>query len=255
MLWGAGQRIDHVPAAFIAQIRVERGDVAAAREALERLDPARTGVDHFAGNLWRRAEVEVLAAEGRLDEALAAAVDARESRVVRLDNPAAFPWRTLTAEMLDRLDRRDEAIELAERGARAGPRVGGARPDRASAAGARHRAREDGIEELEEAVEVLEGSQARLELAKALYALGVATRLARKPSEAREPLQRALELATICGATALAERARTEVACHRGAAAARGAQRGGCSDRRASGGSPTSRPRAGRTARSPRSST
>ena len=26
MLWGAGRRIDHVPAAFIAQILVERGE-------------------------------------------------------------------------------------------------------------------------------------------------------------------------------------------------------------------------------------
>ena len=39
----------------------------------------------------------------------------------------------------------------------------------------------------------------------------MATRLTRKPTEAREPLQRALELARACGATALAERVRTEL--------------------------------------------
>ena len=36
-------------------------------------------------------------------------------------------------------------------------------------------------------------------------------RLARRPTDAREPLRRALELATVCGAEPLAEHARTEL--------------------------------------------
>ena len=52
---------------------------------------------------------------------------------------------------------------------------------------------------------MLEGSTARLEHAKALAALGVrAAARARKPTEAREPLRRALELAAVCGAEGLA---------------------------------------------------
>jgi DNA-binding NarL/FixJ family response regulator len=58
---------------------------------------------------------------------------------------------------------------------------------------------------------VLEHSTARLELAKALAALGEALRRALRPTDAREPLRRALELAEICGATALVERARAEL--------------------------------------------
>jgi DNA-binding NarL/FixJ family response regulator len=71
--------------------------------------------------------------------------------------------------------------------------------------------RERGLEHLHEAVEVLEDSTARLELAEALVALGTALRLTRAPSEAREPLRRALELADRCGADALVARARTEL--------------------------------------------
>ena len=56
-----------------------------------------------------------------------------------------------------------------------------------------------------------EGTPERLELAKALAALGTAMRLARRPTDAREPLRRALELATVCGAEPLAEHARTEL--------------------------------------------
>ena len=64
---------------------------------------------------------------------------------------------------------------------------------------------------LEEAVAVLEGSRARLELAKALADLGAAVRRDRRPSDAREPLRRALELADACGADGLVEHVRSEL--------------------------------------------
>lgn len=209
MLWGAGRRIDHVPVAFMAQILIERGEIAAARQMLDAAtEPITNG--HLAGNLWRRAEVEVLLAEGRLDDALVAAETMRD-QIGRLDNPSAHPWRTLMAEVLDRLGRLDEArtlaaeeLELARRWGVPGP-IGRALRVLGTAE------REAGLDNLREAVEMLEASPARLELARALYALGVATRLAREPTAAREPLQRSLELATRSGATALAERARTEL--------------------------------------------
>ena len=68
-----------------------------------------------------------------------------------------------------------------------------------------------GLARLEEAVALLEGSLARLELAKALAAHGSALRRHRQPTGAREPLRRALELATACGANGLAEHVRTEL--------------------------------------------
>ena len=57
----------------------------------------------------------------------------------------------------------------------------------------------------------LDASTAKLERAKALAALGATIRRARQPTEAREPLRRALELATACGADRLAEEVRSEL--------------------------------------------
>ena len=67
---------------------------------------------------------------------------------------------------------------------------------------------EDDLELLREAVAVLEGSAARLELARALVQLGVAHG---RRIDAREPLRKALDLAHRCGATALEERALSEL--------------------------------------------
>jgi DNA-binding CsgD family transcriptional regulator len=67
------------------------------------------------------------------------------------------------------------------------------------------------LDVLAEAVAVLEGSRARLELAKALADHGAALRRDRRPSEARDPLRRALELADACGADGPVERVRSEL--------------------------------------------
>ena len=65
---------------------------------------------------------------------------------------------------------------------------------------------------LEHAAVTLATTPCRLELAKALLALGVARRRANRRSEAREPLRRALDLAARCGAEPVAADARTELA-------------------------------------------
>ena len=69
----------------------------------------------------------------------------------------------------------------------------------------------DGLDRLHEAVELLERSTARYECALAQAALGTAVRLARRPTDAREPLRRALELADRCGADALVQHVRSEL--------------------------------------------
>ena len=128
-------------------------------------------------------------------------------------NPTPHLWRSLRAVILDRLGRTDEAIELAAqevdlaRGWGAPGALGRALRTQGTLM------REDGIDLLREAVEVLDGSPSRLQLAKALCALGTAQRLARRQTEAREPLRRALELADVCGAEPLAER--REPSCRR----------------------------------------
>ena len=70
---------------------------------------------------------------------------------------------------------------------------------------------DDGEAHLRDAVELLERSTARYELAAAYAALGTAVRLDRRPTDAREPLRRALELAERCGADALVQRVRSEL--------------------------------------------
>ena len=71
---------------------------------------------------------------------------------------------------------------------------------------------DDGIARLREAVSSLEQSPARLELARALVDLGSAQRRAGNRSESRGPLQAGYDLARQCGATALAENARYQLA-------------------------------------------
>ena len=79
--------------------------------------------------------------------------------------------------------------------------------------GARDRPRgPSGEKLLQEAVDVLAGSNARLEFAKALVELGAALRRGNRRSESREHLRQGLELAHKVGATALESRAQTELA-------------------------------------------
>src|SRR5262249_29718464 len=69
--------------------------------------------------------------------------------------------------------------------------------------------RRDALALLDEAAGLLEGSPARLELARVLAHQGTALRHARRPGDAREPLRRALELAEGCGADRLREQVRS----------------------------------------------
>lgn len=67
--------------------------------------------------------------------------------------------------------------------------------------------RKNGIALLEEAVDVVADSPARLEHAKACMELGAALHRANRRAEGREQLRQALHLATLCGAAPLAARA------------------------------------------------
>jgi DNA-binding CsgD family transcriptional regulator len=208
LLWSPQSGTTAWPAAFLCETRVERGDLAGAQRALDtagEFNPRSHGAD-----FWRGSRAELLLNEGRLEEALAACDDYCEHLDERM-NPSPHPWRSFRAVILDRLGRTGEALELVRDEVEVARRWG--------APGATGRAlrrlgeieREKGLEHLSEAVNVLEGSASRLQLAKALCALGHRLRLARRPKEAREPLRRALELANVCGAGPLAERARAEL--------------------------------------------
>jgi DNA-binding CsgD family transcriptional regulator len=210
VLWSGSESgmVVEWPTAFLGEIHTERGDLDAAEKVLERGHPGERSGD--GPNFWRKSKIELLLARGRAEEALPLC-DAYESKLGTMQNPGPAPWRSLRAEVLDRLGRGEEAIALAAEEVEVA-RGWGSR----QAVGRALRVlgtleREDGIEHLREAVATLERSTARLEQAKALLALGVALRLARQPSDAREPLRRGLDIAAACSADVLVEHARAEL--------------------------------------------
>ena len=122
-----------------------------------------------------------------------------------------MPWRTLTAICLEALGHADEAVALAAEELELARRWGTASAVGRNLAILGRLEGAPGIDRLREAGELLAGSPARLEQARALAALGRALRLHRRPSDAREPLRRALELAESCGAAPLAVEIRAEL--------------------------------------------
>ena len=209
LLWGA-----ITPAGLsqavgaMASVMVEQGRLAPARELIEG-EPHEQAAT-FGGLFRDRAEVELLLAERRHEEALALCEEMIEKLEGWMDNPALAPWHGFAAEALDALGRTDEGVEHVER-EMAKARQFGAPRAIGRALRVMGTLRRDEAQ-LQEAVDVLSGSRARLEYAKALAALGGAMRRNRRPAESREPLRRALELASACGAEALVAAVRSELA-------------------------------------------
>jgi DNA-binding CsgD family transcriptional regulator len=122
-----------------------------------------------------------------------------------------MPWRSLRAEALTRAGRHAEAAELAADEVELARRYGAPRTLGRALRVLGAAQAEDGVETLTEAVTVLERSTARLERARALLALGGVLLDQGDRGRAREPLARALDLASVCGADALAGRARAQL--------------------------------------------
>lgn len=203
----AGAAASPLIATTRARTLLEQGDVDGARAVLDRSADATPGSD---GAMFAAvAEAEVLVAEGRPAEALAR-VDRERAEFWRADNPSWLPWRPAAARALAALDRVDDAIALADEELERA--LGWGTPGAVGRA-LRLRGELAGCDEarLREAVQLLAGSALRLEHAKALAALGRSVRLDRRPTEAREPLSQALEIAISCGATALARDVRSEL--------------------------------------------
>jgi DNA-binding CsgD family transcriptional regulator len=205
--WGMPAQLHWTPA-FLAEVLLERGALGEARALLDNAGSSTTGSDQTI--LLDRARLRLLLAEGRTEEALAYA-DVYELNAAWKQHPRYVPWRSLKAQALHRLGRQEEAGALAgeeleiARGWGSPGTVGRSLRVLGTILGG------DGMERLEEACALLEHTPARLEHAKALAALGAALRRARKPTAAREPLRRALELADVCGAQRLADDVRAEI--------------------------------------------
>ena len=194
---------------FLGAVRLEAGDVEGARQAMEGVVVAEGDIADGT-NFARRTLIGIQLATGNGEAALAAAEDL-ERHSARAKNPLWVPWRSLKAQALALLDRREEAIALVEEELELARTWG-------APSGLGHSLRvlgelrgPAGMEELEEAAALLERSNQRIERARAYAALGAELRRARRPTDARDPLRRALELAEQSGAHGLAEHVRSEL--------------------------------------------
>ncbi|MFD8820400.1 transcriptional regulator, partial [Streptomyces sp. NPDC059627] len=181
---------------FLTAVLLDLGDTAGARACLERMRGWIRGAE--GRRLLGESEARVLNAEGRYEEALAALDDVRHLQPGAA-NPAWWPWSLLRVRALAGAGRRTEALALAAeqltvaRGWGAPSTVG-----RVLRIVGRLRG-PDGEPELRAAVALLAPGPARLEYARALYALAEYA----PAEESVALLDRGRQLARECGAAGL----------------------------------------------------
>ncbi len=198
--------------AVVVEIHHERGDLDAARAALEQAGMAGEIPDTFLHNWLLRPRGLIRLAAGQTDLAIADFEElGRRLELRKHLNPAVYGQRSALALALLRDGDGSRARRIAEEevdiartwGAPAA--LGGSLRTLGLCRG------EEGIEQLRESVRLLEFSGAQLSYARSLVELGAALRRARQRTDAREPLRTGLELAHRCGAPVLLEQAREEL--------------------------------------------
>jgi DNA-binding CsgD family transcriptional regulator len=151
--------------------------------------------------------------QGQAEEALKAALACGAVVEATVGYYGYCPWRVAAAEAALNLGDRERALELATLAAE--------RAERTQVLHERIRTQrvlglcqgpKAGLAALTAAAELADGAPPRLETIRTLVELGAALRRANKRVAAREPLQQAADMAWAGGATALHERARTELA-------------------------------------------
>jgi DNA-binding CsgD family transcriptional regulator/tetratricopeptide (TPR) repeat protein len=211
--WGASARFAAHASAFLADALMEQGRLDDAAAALARAGGGEPLPDSasllYLGDSSARLRILRGDLAGGLEDMLQAG---RRFESVGSRNPAFIAWRSPAAVVLLQLGEQEEARRLAAEELELA-RIWGA--PRALGAALRAAGLVEGgaprLALLEQAVQVLSDSPAKLEHAKARTEYGAALRRANHRSAAREHLRHAVELATICGATALAQRAEREL--------------------------------------------
>ncbi len=199
-------------ATILAVTHVERGDLPAARHALEATDEIDPASLDWAFVLGARATLDLAEDDPAGALANSHAAGAHLAAAYRIDNPAVLPWRSLAALAAHRLNRPDEATELALQELRLTRRLNLPRPlGNALRVSGMVACGPEAVPMLEEAVVVLRASQAVVAHAHALVALGASLRRGGQPSAAREPLAQALRLAESCKARPLLDHAEAEL--------------------------------------------
>ncbi len=211
--WGPSARFYGHASAFLADALMEQGKLDDATAALASVAFRESRLDSERVLFLRDSSARLRMLRGDLAGGAEQLLETgRRFDAVGNRNPAFIAWRSPAALALLQLGRQDEARRLATEELELA-RTWGA--PRALAAALRVTGLVEGggrgLALLEEAVQVVKDSPAKLEHAKARTELGAALRRANRRAEAREHLRQAVELATICGATALATRAEREL--------------------------------------------
>jgi DNA-binding NarL/FixJ family response regulator len=200
--------------AVLARAQVERGELAAAEAAVAIAEDERTHEN--MGYPWvLHARGELRMARNQPEQALKDYLAAGELLLSKLSmpGPGIFAWRSGAALAAYSTGDCDTAQQLAEEDL--------ALATRTKAPGMIGRSQRtlglicgggEGLDLLQRAADALAQSQSRLEYAHALVDLGAAQRRAGQRIDAREPLEQGFAIAEHGGATALAERARIELA-------------------------------------------
>ncbi|WP_307679894.1 BTAD domain-containing putative transcriptional regulator [Streptomyces sp. V4I2] len=180
----------------IVGVLLDLGETDHARSCLEQHAGIR-GIGDGA-RLLAEARAALFIAEGRYEEALAGVEQSRRM-APQSANPAWWPWRSLRGRALGGLGRQAEAIALVEDELAAARRWGAPTLVGRTLRVLGELRGGDGATDLREAVAVLAETPARLEYARALYALaGVAP-----AAEAVPLLDQSYGIARRCGAAGL----------------------------------------------------
>ena len=198
----------------LVEALTEMNELDAAEAALDaghRLGDPPPGCVSSTMLLERRAHLRL--AQRRYDEAHADLLLAADWwRRLRVRHPGVASWRVDDCEALVALGDSGSARDLALEHLELAERTGLPEPRGAALRALAHTAEPaDAVALLEQAVNLLQTSPARLEHTRALVDLGSALRRTNRRAAARDPLRRGLDLAERGGMLRLAHRARYEL--------------------------------------------
>lgn len=198
-------------AGFLIDTLLERGEPTRAVQVAKQVGAEAVLPEALISNLIQHARGRLRAAQLDHAGALADYLEC-ERRALEWDmrTPAVANWSASAAHALAALGRREEALARARAGLDAARAFGSPRAIGMALTTVGQITADTAA--LQAAIAVLRASPARLELARALVALGTALRHERQRARARAPLAEGLRIARACGGTPLAAQAHQELA-------------------------------------------